>query len=93
VIADIALDHQDYLGNTIAEIAREKAGILRQNGTLVTLPQHPEANQAIGEIAVGLGVRGIDAARFIPELGRSGEQAQPEAEDTLPRNRYTLPIA
>ena len=29
VIADIALDHQKYLGDTIAEIAREKAGIIR----------------------------------------------------------------
>ena len=51
VLTDIALDHQDYLGNTITEIAREKAGILRENGTLVTLPQHPQANQAIGEAA------------------------------------------
>src|SRR5580658_4206372 len=31
VIADISLDHQKYLGDTIAEIAREKAGIIRQN--------------------------------------------------------------
>ena len=40
VITDIALDHQEYLGETIAEIAREKAGIMRPHGTLVTLPQH-----------------------------------------------------
>src|ERR1017187_7065864 len=66
VITDIALDHQDYLGNTIAEIAREKAGILRQDGTLVTLPQHPEANQAIGEAAIALNVRGINAADYLP---------------------------
>ena len=32
VIADVALDHQKYLGNTIGEIAREKAGIIRTNG-------------------------------------------------------------
>ena len=44
VIADIALDHQKYLGETIAEIAREKAGIIRPNGIVVTLPQHPQAN-------------------------------------------------
>jgi dihydrofolate synthase/folylpolyglutamate synthase len=61
VITDIALDHQDYLGSTIAEIAREKAGILRPNGTLITLPQHPEANQAIGEIAIALNTRAISA--------------------------------
>jgi dihydrofolate synthase/folylpolyglutamate synthase len=68
VITDIALDHQDYLGDTLSEITREKAGILRRNGTLVTLPQHPEANQAIGEAAADLNLRGISAASFIPHL-------------------------
>src|SRR5713101_7058934 len=66
VITDIALDHQDYLGNTIAEIAREKAGILRPNGTLITLPQHPEANQAIGEAAATLNLHAIIAANYLP---------------------------
>ena len=76
VITDIALDHQDYLGDTIAEIAQEKAGILRANGTLVTLPQHPEANQAIGEAAVALNVRGVSAADYVPGrgLGRSAAE-------------------
>ena len=48
VITDISLDHQKYLGNTIGEIAREKVGIIRANGLVVTLPQHPEANDVIG---------------------------------------------
>ncbi len=61
IITDISLDHTEWLGHTIAEIAHEKAGILRRNGVLVTLPQHPEANQAIGEAAVALNVRGVDA--------------------------------
>jgi dihydrofolate synthase/folylpolyglutamate synthase len=69
VLTDIALDHQEYLGNTVAEIAREKAGILRNGGTLVTLPQHPEANQAIGEAALALEVRGVNAAEFLPGRG------------------------
>jgi dihydrofolate synthase/folylpolyglutamate synthase len=68
IITDIALDHQDYLGNTITEITREKAGILRKNGTLITLPQHPEANQAIGEAAANLNLHAISAATFIPHL-------------------------
>jgi len=68
IITDIALDHQDYLGDTLTEITREKAGILRANGTLITLPQHPEANQAIGEAAATLNLRAISAADFIPHL-------------------------
>jgi dihydrofolate synthase / folylpolyglutamate synthase len=69
VITDISLDHTEWLGGTIGEIAREKAGILRENGVLVTLPQHPEANQAIGEAAVALHVRGVNAAEYVPERG------------------------
>jgi dihydrofolate synthase / folylpolyglutamate synthase len=74
VITDISLDHTQWLGGTIAEIAREKAGILRQNGVLVTLPQHPEANQAIGEAAVALNVRGVNAAEYIPTRGTDGDR-------------------
>jgi dihydrofolate synthase/folylpolyglutamate synthase len=89
VITDIALDHQEFLGETIAEIAREKAGILRRNGTLVTLPQHPQANQAIGEVATALAVRGVNAAQYIPPAVRNlAGPTHPEAE--LPRNRYVL---
>lgn len=66
VITDISLDHTEWLGSTIAAITREKAGILRREGTLVTLPQHPEANQALGEVAVALNVRGVNAALYMP---------------------------
>lgn len=65
-ITDISLDHMEWLGDTISQIAREKAGILRRNGVLVTLPQHPEANQVIGEVAAELDVRGVNAAEYVP---------------------------
>jgi dihydrofolate synthase / folylpolyglutamate synthase len=98
IITDIALDHQDYLGDTIAEITREKAGILRPNGILITLPQHPEANQAIGEAAATLNLTAISAAPFIPPASpslRNERVILREAEDLLssspfPPNHYTL---
>jgi len=37
VIADVSLDHEKYLGNTVGEIAREKVGIIREGGVVVTL--------------------------------------------------------
>ena len=83
VITDISLDHTEWLGHTITEIAREKAGILRQNGVLITLPQHPEANQAIGEAAIALNVRGVDATAALPYVTR---------EVTNIHNRYPLDI-
>jgi dihydrofolate synthase / folylpolyglutamate synthase len=73
VITDISLDHTEWLGPTIAAITREKAGILRPNGVLVTLPQHPEANQTIGEVATALNVRGVNAAAYVPGRDKGGK--------------------
>lgn len=66
VITDISLDHTEWLGTTIDAIAREKAGILRRNGVMIMLPQHPEANQALGEMAVALNVQGVSAVEYMP---------------------------
>jgi dihydrofolate synthase/folylpolyglutamate synthase len=95
IITDIALDHQDYLGNTIAEIAREKAGILRPNGTLVIIPQHPEANQTIGEVATALNTRAISAASFIPHTPIRPPAPEGDLRDPqpIPRNHYTVTLA
>ena len=91
ILTDIALDHQEYLGDTIAEIAGEKCGILRRRGTLVTLPQHPEANLAIGQIAVALDVHAIDATRYLPPAQRNaGTGASTGRAAALSRNVYTL---
>ncbi|MGO9325608.1 MAG: bifunctional folylpolyglutamate synthase/dihydrofolate synthase [Terracidiphilus sp.] len=72
IVTDISLDHMEWLGPTISAIAREKAGILRPGGTMITLPQHPQANQVLGEVATELGVRGISAAPYVPTAGTSG---------------------
>lgn len=77
IITDISLDHMDWLGSTIAQIAREKAGILRRGGALVTLPQHPEAGQVLGEVAAELEVRGVSATRYMPPIGVLGAQSYP----------------
>jgi dihydrofolate synthase/folylpolyglutamate synthase len=41
VVASIGLDHQEYLGNTIEAIAREKAGIFRARSTAVIGGREP----------------------------------------------------
>jgi len=66
IVTDISLDHMEWLGPTISDITREKAGILRRGGTLITLPQHPEANQVIGEVAESLSVLGVSAVPYLP---------------------------
>jgi dihydrofolate synthase / folylpolyglutamate synthase len=72
IVTDISLDHTEWLGPTIAAIAREKAGILRASGTLITLPQHPEANQVLGEVATELGTRAVSAVPYMPQRPRAG---------------------
>jgi dihydrofolate synthase/folylpolyglutamate synthase len=46
-ITPIALDHQEYLGNSLAEIAAEKAAIIRPGVTAIVAPQKEEALQVI----------------------------------------------
>ncbi|HVF99209.1 MAG TPA: folylpolyglutamate synthase/dihydrofolate synthase family protein [Chloroflexia bacterium] len=51
VLTSISLDHTQVLGNTIAQIAREKAGIIKQDGLVVSAPQVPDAMNVINEVA------------------------------------------
>ena len=54
-ITPIALDHTEWLGETLGEIAREKAGILRPGIPAVIAPQEPEAAEALAASAQELG--------------------------------------
>ena len=47
VITSIGIDHAEFLGNTLEEIAREKAGIIKNNIPLISAEQLPEAGTVI----------------------------------------------
>ncbi len=83
IITDIALDHQKYLGSTVAEIAREKAGIIRSGGVVVTLPQLPEANDVIGNAILNAGARAVNAVPYVPPVSPTGGQWQPYLVELL----------
>jgi dihydrofolate synthase / folylpolyglutamate synthase len=51
VVTSISLDHTKTLGETVGEIAREKAGILRTGVPVVTAPQPRDAQRAIASAA------------------------------------------
>ncbi len=51
VITSLSLDHTYLLGNTLAEIAFEKAGIIKENVPIVSAPQQPEAIHVIEQVA------------------------------------------
>ena len=54
-IASIGIDHQHYLGHSLAEIAREKAGIAKAGIPLIVLAQVPEVLGAIEAMAAERG--------------------------------------
>jgi dihydrofolate synthase / folylpolyglutamate synthase len=74
VITDIALDHQKFLGDTVAEIAREKAGIIRPGGIVVTLPQLPQANDVIGNTILELGAQAVSAVPYVPPVSPGSDE-------------------
>jgi dihydrofolate synthase/folylpolyglutamate synthase len=55
-ITPIGFDHTEWLGSTLEEIAREKAGIFRRGTPAVTDTQEPEAMASLLDSAAALGV-------------------------------------
>ncbi|MEX5563804.1 folylpolyglutamate synthase/dihydrofolate synthase family protein [Pseudophaeobacter sp. 1A16562] len=51
VITPVSIDHEQFLGNTLAEIAGEKAGIIKRGVPVVVGPQEDEAMEVIEEVA------------------------------------------
>lgn len=96
VITDISLDHQKFLGNTIAEIAREKAGIIHPHGVVVTLPQSPAANDAIGHAAHEQNARAISAVPYVPPISPASDNYLSVSSNwlagTAPISRYRLQV-
>src|SRR5580658_7413924 len=94
VITDISLDHQKFLGNTVGEIAREKVGISRPGGVVVTLPQQPEANDVIGNTILDLGARGVNAVPYVPPVSPGSTQyLVPSAKQGKTGFVYRYPLA
>ncbi|MGA8501817.1 MAG: folylpolyglutamate synthase/dihydrofolate synthase family protein [Candidatus Sulfotelmatobacter sp.] len=94
VITDISLDHQKFLGNTVGEIAREKVGIIRPGGAVVTLPQQPEANDVIGNTILDLGARAVNAVPYVPPVSPASTQyLVPSSERGKTGFVYRYPLA
>ena len=59
VITGISLDHTAFLGDTVEKIAGEKAGIIKQNGTVIFCGKHQGARSVIKAKADEMGARFI----------------------------------
>jgi dihydrofolate synthase/folylpolyglutamate synthase len=92
VIADVSLDHQQFLGNTVAEIAREKVGIIRRGGVVVTLPQQPQANDVIGNTILELEARAVSAVPYVPPVSPASSDYLTTSAGGIPILRYPLQV-
>jgi len=63
VITSVDLDHQDWLGPTLEEIAREKSGIMRKGKTVVVGPMGSTARKVVLKQAETVGARVIEFGR------------------------------
>jgi dihydrofolate synthase/folylpolyglutamate synthase len=77
VIASISYDHTQILGDTLTEIATEKAGIIKPDGVVVTSARPPEALLAIESVCqkqhahmIRIGAAEGDPAQIEVEEGR-----------------------
>ncbi len=91
VITDISLDHQKFLGDTVAEIAGEKAGIIRSGGVVVTLPQQPQANDVIGRRIMELGAQAVSAVPYVPPVSPASAQYVVAGREKMV-SRYPLQV-
>ncbi len=86
VITPVDFDHEQYLGNTIEQIAAEKAGIIKPGGVVVMSPQRPEAEQVIVKTAADSSSRLVRAAAARAasyELGLKGAHQAENAATVL----------
>jgi dihydrofolate synthase/folylpolyglutamate synthase len=51
IITNVSMEHRDYLGNTLADITREKAGIIKQRKPVVTAVKQKQARSVVQEVA------------------------------------------
>lgn len=82
LITSISLDHQAQLGNTIGEIAREKAGIIKACTPVVCTARSPEAREAICAVAEAqqAPLHLIDRDFHVSWQAISAEDATPEMQ-------------
>jgi dihydrofolate synthase/folylpolyglutamate synthase len=52
VITSISYDHMQFLGDTLEKIAKEKSGIIKENGVCISAPQRAEVEAVLSEACV-----------------------------------------
>lgn len=84
VVAPVGMDHTHILGDTLAQIAEEKAGIIKEHSTAVLAGQDPAAAAVLLQRAVDVGARvkaeGPDFGLLDRQLAVGGQVIRVETE-------------
>jgi len=86
-ITSIAFDHQQHLGNTLAQIAFEKAGVIKPGMTIVCGALPREAMEVMTRVAGERGARLIDAAAE-SQVDYTMDDGRARVTITTPAARY-----
>jgi len=89
VITPIAFDHQQYLGETLAQIATEKSGILKQGIPALSAPQLPEARAVLEQTGP---ITFVEGERATALAGKHQRQNAALATATVGALQNTLPV-
>jgi dihydrofolate synthase/folylpolyglutamate synthase len=92
VITSISYDHMDVLGDTLGQIAGEKAGIIKPGCIAVSTPQSPEALKVLEEACRQRGVLLVRVGRDVTWQRRSGGPEGQSFEVRGRRGEYQLNI-
>jgi dihydrofolate synthase/folylpolyglutamate synthase len=94
IITSISLDHTEVLGSTLAEIAAEKAGIIKRGITVVTSPQSDEVVPVIEQACQKSGARLVSVGRDITwqNTGFDVHQQSLQVEGRLDTYELTIPL-
>jgi len=92
VITSISLDHTAVLGDTIAQIATEKAGIIKPGVTVVSSPQVPEAAAVIRLVCSDKGAELITVGEEVTWQGKGSSLGEQSLEVKGLKEQYDLTI-
>lgn len=93
-ITSIGLDHQALLGSTLAEVAREKAGVIKPGIPVVAGPLPPEADAAVEAVCRDQGSRLVRVGREIQMTAAIDAEGRTVVSIETPRRRLErIPLA
>lgn len=88
VITNVAMDHMDYLGNTVSEIAAVKSGIIKEGVPAITAADDPEALAVIRQAAREKGCELVEVGRDVRWEITSRSEAGQEFDLRTPNGVY-----